>query len=97
MIGGMSGVEYDVIPYGLVMGERARLAGLNLVGLERRGFAREDVSTLNHVFKELFLGSGTFAERLDRVEKEYATTNLVSDVVSFARAKGSRPLSMPKK
>lgn len=96
MIGGMSGVEYDVIPYGLVMGERARLAGLNLVGLDRRGFAREDVNTLMRVFKELFLGDGTFAQRLDKVEADYSgEDSLVADVVAFARSKGSRPLCMP--
>ena len=43
MIGGMSGVEQDVIPYGSVIGNRARLAGLNVVGLKRRGFSRDDI------------------------------------------------------
>lgn len=95
MIGGMTGVEYDVIPYGLAMGDRARLAGLNLVGLDRRGFSREDISTLMRVFKELFLGEGTFAARLDDVEKRYAEQPLVKDIVDFARARGSRPLCMP--
>ncbi|HEY8964293.1 MAG TPA: acyl-ACP--UDP-N-acetylglucosamine O-acyltransferase [Alphaproteobacteria bacterium] len=95
MIGGLSAVVNDVIPYGLVMGDRAHLAGINLVGLERRGFPREDVSTLLKVFKDLFLGDGTFASRLDRIEKEHANTNLVSDVVNFARAKSGRSLCMP--
>ncbi|MEX0760145.1 MAG: acyl-ACP--UDP-N-acetylglucosamine O-acyltransferase, partial [Tistlia sp.] len=43
MIGGMSGIEHDVIPYGLAMGERARLGGLNLVGLKRRGYERGQI------------------------------------------------------
>ncbi len=97
MIGGMSGVEYDVIPYGLVMGERARLAGLNLVGLERRGFPREDISTLMRAFKELFYGEGTFQSRLEKVNGEYANQNLTRDVLEFAASKTNRPLCQPQR
>lgn len=96
MIGGMSGVEYDVIPYGLVMGERARLAGLNLVGLERRGFPREDVAALMKVFKDVFYGAGTFAGRLSQAQAEHAGKPLIEDVLSFARTKNNRPLCQPQ-
>ena len=48
MVGGMSGVEQDVIPFGSVMGDRAHLQGLNLVGLKRHGFEREDIHTLRN-------------------------------------------------
>lgn len=97
MIGGMSGVENDVIPYGMVMGERARLAGLNLVGLDRRGFAKDDVQALMRAFRELFMGDGTFAERLADIESRYANDHLVADLVAFAKAKAARPLCQPKK
>jgi UDP-N-acetylglucosamine acyltransferase len=96
MIGGMSGVEYDVIPYGLVMGERARLAGLNLVGLERRGFAREDINALMKVFKELFYGEGTFADRLARANDNHSGETLIEDVLAFTRTKNTRPLCQPQ-
>lgn len=97
MIGGMSGVEYDVIPYGLVMGDRARLAGLNLVGLERRGFAREHIQTLMRAFKELFYSDqGTFAERLQRTEQNFSGQALIEDVLAFASVKNSRPLCQPQ-
>jgi UDP-N-acetylglucosamine acyltransferase len=96
MIGGMSGVEYDVIPYGLVMGERARLAGLNLVGLERRGFARDDINALMKVFKDLFYGDGTFASRLAKAENDNAGKPLIEDVLAFTRTKNSRPLCQPQ-
>ena len=96
MIGGMSGVEYDVIPFGLVMGDRARLAGLNLVGLERRGFAREDVNALMKVFKELFYGDGTFADRMTHAQDTHSGKPLIEDVLSFARHKHSRPLCQPQ-
>lgn len=97
MIGGMSGVENDVIPYGLVMGERARLAGLNLIGLERRGFERKDVQILMKAFKALFTdGEGTLAQRLERVAKDYAYHELVNHLVAFASKENSRPLCQPK-
>ena len=51
MIGGMSGVERDVIPYGQVMGDRARLCGLNIVGMQRRGFSRDDIQALRSAYQ----------------------------------------------
>src|SRR5215469_15415020 len=54
MIGGMSGVERDVIPYGQVMGERARLTGLNIIGMQRRGFSRDDINGLRNAYAYLF-------------------------------------------
>lgn len=73
MIGGMSGVEKDVIPYGSVMGERASLAGLNLVGLKRRQIDKDNINALRHAFKALFQNSeGTLAERAQKVDSAYA-------------------------
>jgi UDP-N-acetylglucosamine acyltransferase len=57
-IGGMAAVEKDVIPYGMVVGERAHLAGLNLVGLKRRNVEREAIHALRNLYKQLFLQSG---------------------------------------
>ena len=63
MIGGLAGVVADVIPYGSVIGERAHLAGLNLVGLKRRGAGRDDIHGLRAAFAEMFEGEGTLQER----------------------------------
>jgi UDP-N-acetylglucosamine acyltransferase len=97
MIGGMSGVENDVIPYGTVMGDRARLAGLNLVGLERRGFTREQITELRSAYRMLFAPEGTFAERLESVAGNYSNITAVKDIVEFVRAKSSRPICQPGK
>lgn len=68
-IGGMSPVEKDVIPYGTVIGERATLEGLNLVGLKRRNVEREHIHALRHLFKQLFItGEGTLAERANALK-----------------------------
>lgn len=97
MIGGMSGVEHDVIPYGLVMGERANLAGLNLVGLERRGFDKADIKILMKAFKQLFHGQdGTFKERLAQVSHDFKDNEIVSAMINFVMAENSRPLCQPK-
>ncbi|WP_448202920.1 acyl-ACP--UDP-N-acetylglucosamine O-acyltransferase [Azospirillum sp. sgz302134] len=96
MIGGMSGVEKDVIPYGLVMGERARLAGLNLIGLERRGFGKEDIHALRAAYRLLFGPEGTFAERLEEVDRDFGAKSLVTDVLEFIRSRASRSLCQPR-
>jgi UDP-N-acetylglucosamine acyltransferase len=96
MIGGMSGVENDVIPYGLVIGNRARLSGLNVVGLKRRGLAKSDLQTLRAAYQELFHGRGeTFRERLDRVAETYGALQAVADIVAFIRADSDRSLCQP--
>ena len=96
MIGGMSGVEYDVIPFGLVKGERAHLAGLNYIGLERRGFTKEQVQTLMKAFKQLFDGAGTLSERTEKVANDYKNEQAVMRVIDFIRAKEGRSVLQPK-
>ncbi len=96
MIGGMSGVEYDVIPFGLVKGERAHLAGLNYVGLERRGFTKEQVQVLMRAFKQLFEGPGTLSERTQAVANDYKSEHAVMRMIDFIRAKEGRSLLQPK-
>ncbi len=96
MIGGMSGVENDVIPYGAVKGDRAHLAGLNLVGLERRGFGREDIRALRSAYRMLFANEGTMAERLEEVAQLYKKEEHIKSVVDFIRSRASRALCQPK-
>ncbi|MDX1974346.1 MAG: acyl-ACP--UDP-N-acetylglucosamine O-acyltransferase [Rickettsiales bacterium] len=97
IIGGMSGVEHDVIPYGSVIGERANLAGLNLVGLKRRGFDRDTIHALRNAYKAIFEESeGTLAERAVRMQKQYGTIAEVAEIIAFMNDKSSRSLCVPK-
>ncbi len=98
MIGGMTGVENDVIPYGSVMGERGRLSGLNIIGLKRRGFTREQVHNLRSVYKFLFsdVEGGTVLERLDDVAARHSSDAEIMDIVRFIRSDSSRGLTQPK-
>lgn len=96
MIGGMSGVEQDVIPYGSVMGDRARLSGLNIVGLKRRGFSRENIHALRTAYRLLFAQEGAITERLDDVVEMYAANETVMEIVAFMRAASARGVCQPK-
>jgi UDP-N-acetylglucosamine acyltransferase len=87
VIGGMSGVESDVIPYGRVKGDRAYLAGLNLIGLERGGFNKDTVKTLQKAMKQLFDGEGTMEERIEKMSAAYAGDSAVMQMIDFARSK----------
>jgi UDP-N-acetylglucosamine acyltransferase len=97
VIGGMSGVESDVIPYGRVKGERAFLAGLNLVGLERNGFNRSDVRLIQKAFTQLFSDEQTLDERIDDVSSAYSDNESVQKIIEFAKGKSRFPLCQPQK
>ena len=96
-VGGLTGVERDVIPFGLVMGDRARLAGLNMVGLQRRGFSREDIQALRGAYQMLFEdANGTLADRVAAVAARYPEVGPVRDLVDFMRADNARGFVQPK-
>jgi UDP-N-acetylglucosamine acyltransferase len=92
MIGGVSGVEADVIPFGSVIGNRARLAGLNVIGLKRRGFDKAQVQLLHSAFRDLFRHEGVFAQRLAAVRDRYGDEALVAEVLAFIDAPSHRGL-----
>lgn len=94
MIGGVTGVRGDVIPFGLVEGARARLLGLNLVGLKRRGFSREQIQTLRRLFDDLFTAEGSFADRKRAAREAYAEP-LAVRILDFIEG-GKRELCLPQ-
>ena len=96
MVGGMTGVENDVIPYATVTGNRAHLSGLNLVGLKRRGFSREDIHELRNAYRLLFAPEGTMAERLEEVAIQFKDVAPVVEILDFIRADSSRAICQPK-
>ena len=56
MVGGLTGVNRDVIPYAMAFGDHAELAGLNLIGLKRRGLSRDAIHALRGAFRSIFYG-----------------------------------------
>jgi UDP-N-acetylglucosamine acyltransferase len=96
IVGGMTGVEHDVIPYGSVVGDRGRLAGLNLIGLKRRGFSRDTIHDLRRAFRLLFADEGTMTERVSDVSELFIENEPVMDIVNFIQVESSRPICQPK-
>jgi UDP-N-acetylglucosamine acyltransferase len=96
MIGGMSGVRGDVIPFGLVSGERAWLNGLNVIGLKRRNFGRAEIQALRTAYRLLFAQEGTMAERLEDVAALYPDNGPVKSVIDFIRSADVRAVTLPK-
>ncbi len=94
-LGGMSGLENDLIPYGMALGNRAHLSGLNIVGLQRRGFSRDDIHNLRRAYRALFADEGTLMERVADVEAEFADHPIVKEIVAFIRVGGKRSLCTP--
>ena len=94
-IGGGAPVTGDVIPYGMV-DNHGRLAGLNLVGLKRRGFNREAINDLRTAYRLFFASEGTFQERIDDAVRLYKDQDLVMEMVEFIRAGANRHLCLPK-
>lgn len=95
-IGAQSMVDGDVIPYGMAVGNRARLAGLNLVGLKRRKFDREAIHALRAAYRMIFATEGTLRERVEDAAAMFGGERLVQDVVSFIAAASGRPLCLPR-
>ncbi len=95
MIGGMSGVENDVIPYGSVVGNRARLSGLNVIGLKRRNFDRDTIHAMRAAYRLLFAPEGTMTERLEDVAELFSGNQPVMEIVNFIRADSSRSICHP--
>lgn len=96
MIGGLSAVVQDVIPYGMVFGDRATLQGLNWIGLKRAGTDRAALKQLRAAYRQLFDDGSSLDERLDAVATEYGRDPLVRCIVDFMRAESDRGLCMPE-
>lgn len=94
-VGGLSGLENDLIPYGMAMGNRAHLAGLNLIGLRRRGFSREAIHDLRRAYRLLFAEEGTLKERVEDVAAEFSEHPQVHEILDFIREGGDRAICTP--
>ena len=97
MIGGLSGIVMDVIPFGLATGSRARLAGLNVVGLKRRGMAEPDIAALHTAYRLVFDGEGRLGERLDAATAAAGDNASVAELVGFIRNLSERRLLYPRR
>jgi len=95
MIGGMTGVLKDVIPFGLSVGNRNYLQGLNLIGLRRKKYENKKIMELDKAYKEIF-SSKNLHENLSKINGEYKNNELVSEVITFIEKDKRRPICSPQ-
>ena len=94
MIGGMTGVLKDVIPFGLSFGNRNYLRGINLIGLKRKKYNNKVIMELDSAFKEIF-SSKNLHENLSKINGEYKDNDLVKEVINFIAKDKKRPICTP--
>jgi UDP-N-acetylglucosamine acyltransferase len=97
MIGGLTPVTADVIPFARAAGNPGRLAGLNTIGLKRRGLANDRVRALTRAYSHIFNGPGTFAERIAGARDAIEITPEVDELIGFIATGETRELCHPPK
>ena len=95
MIGGMTGVLKDVIPFGLSIGNRNYLQGLNLIGLRRKKYENQKIIELDKAYKEIFSSKNLY-ENLSKINGEFKDNELVNEVIAFIEKDKKRPICSPK-
>ena len=94
MIGGMTGVLKDVIPFGLSFGNRNYLKGINLIGLRRKKYDNKKIMELDQAYKKIF-SSNNLHENLSKINGEYKENELVQEVTKFIEKDKRRPICSP--
>ena len=94
MIGGMCAVIRDVIPYGLVHGNRSVLQGINLIGLRRNNISNQDIALLGKAYREIFK-SENLSENLEDLSEDFKNNNLVIEILKFIQKDKKRPICTP--
>ena len=95
MVGGMTGVSKDIIPFGLSFGNRNYLQGINLIGLRRKKYENKKIMELDAAFKKIFT-SKNIHENLNKINGEYKGNDLVAEVINFISKDKKRPICTPQ-
>jgi UDP-N-acetylglucosamine acyltransferase len=98
MVGGLTGVNRDVIPYAMAFGDHVELAGLNLIGLKRRGLPRDTINAMRATFREVFYGSGgSLATRARAARARFAGVAEVAEMTDFILADAKQELCLARR
>ena len=95
MVGGMTGVLSDVIPFGLSLGNRNNLAGLNLIGLRRAKVSNVNIKILQKAYDIIFK-SENFRLNIDNLSSEIKNNKFVNKIINFINSNKKRPISIPE-
>ena len=94
-VGGMTGVTGDLIPFGMVTGDRGNLRGFNIVGLRRAGVSRSELATLRAAYKAIF-ASGSVVENAQAARGRFADAPAVIEIIDFLTSRGKRHFIVPE-
>lgn len=98
MVGGLTGVNRDVIPYAMAFGDHVELAGLNLIGLKRRGLSKDTINAMRNTFRSVFHGSGgSLADRAREAKARFAGVAEVAEIVDFILADSKQELCLARR
>ncbi len=95
MVGGMTGVLSDVIPFGLSLGNRNNLVGLNLIGLRRAKVSNENIKIIQQAYNIIFK-TANFRSNIDNLESEIKSNQFVNKIINFINSDKKRPISIPE-
>ena len=95
MIGGMTGVLSDVIPFGLSLGNRNNLAGLNLIGLRRAKISNENIKIMQQAYDVIFKNEN-FRSNIENLNSEVKINQYVNKIITFVNSDKKRPISLPQ-
>ncbi|MDJ1305254.1 MAG: acyl-ACP--UDP-N-acetylglucosamine O-acyltransferase [Candidatus Midichloria sp.] len=97
MIGGMTAVRESVTPYGVIVGPKGTLEGVNNVGMKRANFDRKDIEAAADVFKKIFFEQeGVMSERIEEAANFFSGSHVVQDILDFIKNNNQRAICMPK-
>ena len=97
MVASQTAVDSDVIPFSIAVGNRALLTGINVIGLNRRGFTQDNIDRLRRVFRDLFLGEGLFSERLQKLRDSDEKNAEINAIIDFIDASGKNGICHAKR
>lgn len=98
MIGGLAGISTDVIPYGIVMSSHSYISNINVIGLKRNGYSKENIKEVHGAFRYVFYSDeGTFKERLAVATERYNGNETIESILDFATSNADREISQPRK
>jgi UDP-N-acetylglucosamine acyltransferase len=98
MVGGLTGINRDVIPYAMAFGDHAELAGLNLIGLKRRGLTKDAINALRGAFRAIFYGKdGSIESRARDAKSRWPDVAEVGEIVDFILADAKQPLCLARR
>ena len=95
MVGGMTGVLSDVIPFGLSLGNRNNLVGLNLIGLRRAKISNDDIKILQKSYDVIF-SNQNFRSNIDNLNVDLKNNKYVKIIIDFINSNKKRPISLPQ-